>query len=244
MSGPTPAGRLGARFVKLLAPSPAASSSTLESRASLPIASAPYNNLHLGRRVNKFLKRAAAAVVVGMLAIPAFAAQEAFDLAWSGASFGNDAVATGRITIDTDSINRDYVTIGFPDARVSSLSLTISGANRGNGTFDASDFIFMAVWAPTALDFSRELVGQANAGGGHWGATTSRDGDFNLFANNAAAPEGTWYFTLTTADGAGDHMALTSMTPATAVPEAQGVSMMLAGLGLVGFAARRRKARA
>jgi MYXO-CTERM domain-containing protein len=30
----------------------------------------------------------------------------------------------------------------------------------------------------------------------------------------------------------------------TAVPEAPGISMMLAGLGLVGFAARRRKARA
>jgi MYXO-CTERM domain-containing protein len=84
-------------------------------------------------------------------------------------------------------------------------------------------------------------VGQVDATGGTWGAPTASDGDFNLFANNAAAPLGTWYFTLTTADGAGDHMLLTSMT---AVPEAPGISMMLAGLGLVGFAARRRKARA
>jgi len=127
---------------------------------------------------------------------------------------------------------------------VSDLGLTISGANSGNGTFGLSDFNFMVVWAPTALDFSRELVGQANATGGIWGAPAASDGDFNLFANNAAAPLGTWYFTLTTADGAGDKMPLTSMAPLSAVPEAQGVSMMLAGLGLVGFAARRRKARA
>jgi hypothetical protein len=191
--------------------------------------------------VSKFIKHAAAVLVAGVLATPAFAAQETFNLAWSGASFGNDAMATGHITIDTDAINGSYNDISFPDARVSDLGLTISGANSGNGTFGLSDFNFMAVWAPTALDFSRELVGQADATGGTWGAPSASDGDFNLFANNAAAPLGTWYFTLTTADGAGDHMLLTSMT---AVPEAPGISMMLAGLGLVGFAARRRKARA
>lgn len=195
--------------------------------------------------MSKFIKHAAAVLVASVLAAPAFAAQETFNLAWSGASFGNDAMATGHITIDTDAITGSYNDISFPDARVSDLGLTISGANRGNGTFGLSDFAFMVVWAPTALDFSHELVGQADSGpGGAWGAPTASDGDFNLFANNPSAPLGTWYFTLTTADGAGDKMLLTSMTPLSAVPEAQGVSMMLAGLGLVGFAARRRKARA
>ncbi len=191
--------------------------------------------------MNKFIKHAAAVLVAGVVAAPAFAAPETFNLAWSGASFGNDATATGRITIDTDSFTTIYSDISFPDARVSDLSLTISGANKGNGTFGLSDFNFLAVWAPTALDFSRELVGQADADGGTWGATTASDGDFNLFANNVAAPNGTWYFTLTTADGSGDSMVLTSMT---AVPEAQNVAMMFAGLGLLGAVARRRKSQA
>ena len=193
--------------------------------------------------MNMFTKQVATILALGVLAMPAFAAQETFDLAWNGASFSNSATATGKITIDTDSINASNNDIFFPSSQVTGLSVTIAGAKAGNGTFGLSDFQFMAVYAPSALDFSKQLVGQSLTDGSTWGeGDFGSGGDFNLFSNNAVAPEGTWYFTLTTANGAGDSMLLTSMTPAvSAVPEAQSVSMMLAGLGLVGFAARRRK---
>ncbi len=192
--------------------------------------------------MNKFIKHTAVVLAAALLATPAFAGQETFDLAWSGASFGNTATATGEITIDTDAINTGYNEIVFPDSRVTDLSITISGADAGNGTFGMSDFGFMVVWAPGPLDFSQQLVGQQQPGGTTWGVSDGNSGDFNIFGNNANAPVGTSYFVLTTADYSGDSMLLTSMT--SAVPEAQNISMMLAGLGLVGFAARRRKARA
>jgi hypothetical protein len=191
--------------------------------------------------MNKTIKRAAAILAAAVLATPAFAAQETFNLAWSGATFGNDAKATGEITIDTSAINSSYTDIMFPDSRVSDLSVTISGARTGNGTFGLSDFSFAAVWAPSPLDFSKELVGQSLTTGGTWGQSNAMDGDFNLFAANPSAPNGTWYFELTTSAGGGDTMALTSMTP---VPETSNVALMLAGLGLVGVVARRRKAQA
>ena len=192
--------------------------------------------------MGKFIKQAAAVLVAGVLATPAFATQETFDLAWSGASFGNTATATGEITIDTSVINTNYNEIAFPDSRITDLSITISGASAGNGTFGLSDFSFLVVWAPGSLDFSRQLVGQSQPGGTTWGVPDGASGDFNIFGNSADAPIGTSYFELTTADYSGDPMLLTSMT--AAVPEVQNVSMMLAGLGLVGFAARRRKTRA
>ncbi len=192
--------------------------------------------------MNKFIKQAAAILAAGVLASPAFAAQETFDLAWSGTSFGNTATATGQITIDTSSINSNYNEFAFPDSRVTNLSITVSGADAGNGTFGLSDFSFMVVWAPQALDFSRELVGQPQGGGNTWGESNGSAGDLNFFGNSASAPVGTSYFVLTTADYAGDPMLLTSMR--SAVPEAGNLSMLLAGLGLVGFAARRRQSRA
>lgn len=189
--------------------------------------------------MNKTIKQAAVILAAAVLAAPAFAAQETFDLKWSGASLGDGATAVGKITIDTGALSAGSGDIDFPDSRVSNFTVTVSGASAGNGTFDLSDFSFMAVDVPSALDLSKELVGQALTDGSTWGESNEgAGGDFNFFAGNDDAPTGTWWFTLTSADGQGDGMVLTSMS---AVPEAQNLSLMLAGLGLVGFAARRRK---
>lgn len=190
----------------------------------------------------RFLKHVAALVAAGTLAAPTFAAQETFSLAWSGAQFGNDAQATGSITMDPSAF-----TIGSQSnidmSKVSALTLTITDASVGNGTFTLSDFSAMYAASPSALDFSRQLVGQPVDGGYAWGTNSpelsGQAGDFNLFTNIQAAPTGTWYFTLTTEDGHGDAMALTSMT--AAVPEASNVALMLAGLGVVGLLSRRRR---
>lgn len=194
-----------------------------------------------------FFKKVTTALALSALALPVFAASQTFDLTWSGASFGNTATATGEITFDPAQLET-YNQFYFPSAVVTSASITIQGAQSGNGTFDASNFDFVVIELANGLDFSKQLVGQSLADGSTWGTSTGdggngAGGDFNFFSNHDSdAPYGTWYFTLSTADGSGDPMLLTSMTAATAaVPEAQASAMLLAGLGLVGVIARRRK---
>ena len=194
------------------------------------------------------LKQIATALVIGALATPVFAAQQTFDLAWSGASLGNAASATGEITFDPTAIGSGNQYF-FPSTVITNASVTITGAGAGNGTFGTSDLSFAVIFVPSTLDFSKQLVGQALANGSTWGTSTGAGGDgaggdFNLFADRDISPDapyGTWYFQLTSAGGAGDSMLLTSMAPAAAVPEARNAAMLLAGLGLVGVAVRRRK---
>src|SRR6476659_8180901 len=77
---------------------------------------------------------------------PANAGSQTFDLSWSGASFGNTAVATGAITFDPtvlDPINTNDQTVLFvspPNPFATAFSITISGASAGNGTFGLGDF--------------------------------------------------------------------------------------------------------
>jgi hypothetical protein len=98
----------------------------------------------------------------------------------------------------------------------------------------------MLVWDTrgAALNLSTELVGQPTTAGA-WGTPSGYAGDFNLFNSTPAAPEGTWYFTLTTAGGSGDSMLLTSFQ---AVPEPS-TWMMSGALGTValGFVQWRRR---
>ena len=197
-----------------------------------------------------FFKKVATALAISALALPVFAAPQTFDLTWSGASFGNTATATGEITFDPAQLDT-YSEFNFPSSVVTSASITIQGAQSGNGTFNVSNFGYMVIEQANGLDFSKQLVGQSLANGSTWGTSTGDEGngnggDFNFFTNgNSDAPEGTWYFRLTASGGGGDSMVLTSMTAATAaVPEAQTSAMLLAGLGLVGVIARRRKTQA
>jgi len=169
-----------------------------------------------------------------------------FNIRYSGASFGNNASAVGTITL-----NDSVLTQVDPNYNTSvvGLSLTISGASSGNGTFTASDFNSW-YWntAGTSLDYSKELVGQTLQNGVKWGSDPNLGafaGDFNLFAsdNNRNAPNGNWYFTLTTNGFSGDQMKLTNFTSGTPVPEPSTYGLI--GLGALGvaFVARRRKAK-
>lgn len=167
-------------------------------------------------------------------ATSASAALIVYDVTWSGASFSNNAVATGQISIDTDLLPNPGSTIfgGALSPVVTALSLTVSGATSGNGTFGLADFEGW-IWdtGGETLDLTTQLVGQ-----GGWGNPSGNNGDFNLFTSNPSAPNGSNYFTLST--GFGDPMLLTSFAPA-AVPEPS--RMLLGALGSLGLLLRRRR---
>lgn len=182
----------------------------------------------------------AASLTAALFAAGAAQATE-YKVLWSGQSFGNSATGVGFIDIDT-SVVPDVGFQGFhalPDSAFQILSVTISGASSGNGTFGASDFSSYYFATPIALNYSKELIGQDVGGGCTYGTSTGpcgngSSGDFNLFGAVAGAPLGVWYFDLQTAGG--DQMLVTSISPA---PEP--VTLALFGAGLAGYAATRRR---
>jgi len=170
------------------------------------------------------------------------AAVETFNFTFSGAEFSNNAIANGFITFDTN----DFTYNGFNyslNGLYTDLGVTVSGSDIGDGSFTNNEISLYVFSSPIALDFSRELVGQSSEGTG-FGPSFNNGGDFNVFSFSSNAPNGTNVFTLTAASGSGEQMLLTSFAPASIaapVPEADTPAMLLTGLGVVGFMARRRK---
>ncbi|MCC5850932.1 MAG: hypothetical protein JJU29_22820 [Verrucomicrobia bacterium] len=145
-----------------------------------------------------------------------------FEAIWSGVPHGNSATAIALVGIDTALIPNpdDYFEFSALPAWFDSITLTVSGATSGNGTFTISDFGGVA-WGTNGgtLDFGSELVGQST-NGDPWGTIESFEaGDFNLFAaaESPSAPSGTSYFQLSTAESS-EAMSLTSFSP-VAIPE-------------------------
>lgn len=196
------------------------------------------------------------------------AAPITFDLTYSGSSYGNNAVATGWITFDDTGLpNPGYYADGKIPDWVTGLSLTVSGASSGNGTFGTADFavlfwdtgyignatpalkspglLFFQMPKNATLDLSRELIGQtASASSPAWGPTADDGGGFLLFAKSgASAPTGTGdgFFSLTTGNGTGDALLLTSMRP-SAIPEPSTYAAII-GAAVLGIAVLRRRFR-
>ncbi len=149
-----------------------------------------------------------------------------FHITYSGAFYGNTAVADGVMTIDTGVLQNPGNGGGSLDigSTITDVSLTISGASVGNGTFTKSDFVSTTLLIHDALDLETEWVGQAQPSQGTtWGepGSTFTAGDLNFFAADGNAPNGTFYFKLTTAGSTGDSMTLTSVTPLPFVPNSQ-----------------------
>jgi hypothetical protein len=100
-----------------------------------------------------------------------------FDLEWSGAGFGNNATAIGRITLDPSEVanpGNSWLNV------LTDFIITVSGASSGNGAFDRSNFspiIFET--GGLALDFSTELLSQPTDSA-PWGSS-SGGGAFYFF---------------------------------------------------------------
>ena len=181
-----------------------------------------------------------------LMATSAFAAMQTLNIQWSGAGFGNKATATGAITFDNTKLpqigNPGFISL--PATSVTSLTITITGAASGNGTYSLTDFYGLNFSTPKALNMSAQLVGQTLANGITFGSLQPNfsAGDFNLFGQSASAPTGGGNFTLVTNQGAGDALSVTSMTPAGAanssvsVPALSDWATGLFGLALLSIA--------
>jgi hypothetical protein len=197
----------------------------------------------------------------GLLAVLAGQANAdaVFDLAWSGAGFGNTASATGTITMNLADIANPGTTFQNVSPFVTDFSITVTGAGSGDGTFNFADFNGgpaggFDISTPGALDFTRQLVGQSTDGE-PWGSSHVNDigdiGDFNIFNNgiDPNAPTESFFFQISTADGNGDgdnghnNLYLTSFAPASAVPEPSSAIPLSAALLALALVVRKRTAR-
>ena len=171
-----------------------------------------------------------------------YGAVEYFNVSWSGLPNGNTASATALIGIDTSAIPNpgSYSNANTVPSWFQSITLKITGASVGNGTFTLSDFSGVS-WNTNGgtLDFNMQLVGQPTSGA-PWGTTPGSpgSGDFNLFSSSGPAPSGTQFFELTTNAGFGDTMNLVSFAP---VPEPGTYALLAAGCA--GFLLLRRRAK-
>jgi len=140
---------------------------------------------------------------------------------WSGATFDNGATAVATFDLDVTAMeatlgnNTGGYYAGGLDGYISDLSLTVTGASSGNGTFTTSDFGSFTIETDGPMDFSSDLAPQSNLG------------DFNFFGSSPA-PDGTTRETLSSDGGDGEDIQLMSITPA---PEPS--TLALAGLGTV-----------
>ncbi len=166
------------------------------------------------------------AVALGPIAQKSEAAVIYFDVNWSGAPNGNSATATALIGIDTSDIPNPGSYWGMP-SWFDSITITISGATSGNGTFVKSDFSSI-VWdtAGGTLDFDSELVGQPTSGQPWASNTSGTAGDFNIFraSGSPTAPEGTGPFQITPS-GSSDTLNLVSFQ----IPEPTTVTALIVG---------------
>jgi hypothetical protein len=172
---------------------------------------------------------------------------QTYNLAWSGATLGNGATATGVITLDLTTLINPTTSAGSLSGRgyfdiisdITSLSVTVTGAGVGDGTFTkanlcaCSNFGSNTYWNTNGSTVIME--------GNVLAQLTADLGDFNLFFPSPG-PQGSAILTLT-ADAisiptplglAGDPMKMTEFAP-VATPEPSTISLMLTGVGLLGL---------
>ena len=130
-----------------------------------------------------------------------------YKVSWSGAQFNNSARAIGFFDADPLTFStllgaQQVLQVNAASDAITIRDLTVTGSSSGNGVFSDADFGSYVFQAAGPLDFSKELIGQLMSNGKYFGSFTDgyggASGDFNLFRSNVLAPNGTFYFVLTT----------------------------------------------
>jgi hypothetical protein len=164
---------------------------------------------------------------------------QTYDLAWSGSFLGNNASASGEITLDLTTLMNPTPLGGLGIDIVSdikSLTVTVTGASAGNGVYTLTDLCACSALAPptstlwntngSTLNMRGDILAQLTAGGG----------DFNLFFTSPG-PQGSEELTLTTNGLSGDPMEMTKFAPAPErVPVPEPATWVMMGLGFAGLA--------
>lgn len=205
----------------------------------------------------KTYKFFAAAALLFLATATARAEWLTFEVHWVS-PHGYATRADGQVTIDVTKRADGSYSGGADADTVRNFSLTVSNAMYGNGTFTelvGSDYDGMYLYpgwvgfhAAAGIDLTKDLIGQPQFqvedvgphGANQWAG-------FLLFG-----PLGRGFYYQTTSRAqwwqGHDHLMLSSLkvldyyVAPTPVPEPQVLAMMLAGMGLVTVAARRRRA--
>jgi hypothetical protein len=128
---------------------------------------------------------------------------------------GPASFADGCIVFNRDQLPNPTFFDSLDGSVIRKLEVQTFDPAYGPQFFTLNDLDF-AYWSTNGaiLDLDQSLIGQPTFDA-PWGTVPSggEAGDFNLFFNPPGSPFGTWYFTLTTDQGAGEEMTLTEMVP-------------------------------
>jgi hypothetical protein len=156
---------------------------------------------------------------------------ETYSLAWSGATFSNSAIATGTMTLDLTTLPANVSSSPVEIiSDITSLSITVTDASAGNGTFTLADLLTgsspYTYWSTGGYTFN--MYGDVDA------QLRADVGDFNLFFPYPGPTGVDRQLLGTNGNDGGDDMFLTEFQPVGA-PEPDTASLTLLGVGMLGL---------
>jgi hypothetical protein len=170
---------------------------------------------------------------------------QTYDLAWSGAFLGNNASASGQMTLDLTTLMNPTPVNGLGvdiASDITNLTIAVTGASAGNGVFTQSDLcpscspVGATLWDTdgATVNMQGNVLAQLSVDGG----------DFSLFFTSPG-PQGSQQLTLTTNGLTGDPIQMTEFAaesgPTPSVPEPATWVMMSLGFAGLAFAGRRAR---